>query len=426
MKREDVLWTLAGLGFVHGYLTSDVFSAMFGMGLVAYILHHDSSFSPSVEASVEVPGEVEEGEEFRIGLQLKNTGGPVGVEVFNETPPEVESRPVWLFLGRGESRVVDYPARASMKGIYRVSTVLRLYDPSGMYFEEIRLGEGELRVYPSVDSIREAAREEANIRIAQRMKRGITSGIDSMEVHGLREYYPGDDLRKIDWKASARLGELIVREFLRETESPVYIVLDATRGMRRRVKRARIDYATSLVLYLATLLVMKNRRVGLVVYSEDGFRLVPPSAGKEQVNRIRNALEFRPAGGRPGFRVRLGELSPRGRRFLSRIFPRRRAGLAEALLGIKEPAHLLLVTDLMSDTSRLYRLISMLKKKHTIAILSPNPVLFHAGPLDEETLKILYERYLEREELIRKFNSLVPTVDLGPEDYAREVVRELG
>ncbi|WP_240703244.1 hypothetical protein [Thermococcus indicus] len=86
MKREDVLWTLAGLGFVHAYLTSNVFSAMFGMGLVAYILHHDSSFSPSLEASVEVPGEVEEGEEFRIRIRLKNTGGPVGVEVFTETP----------------------------------------------------------------------------------------------------------------------------------------------------------------------------------------------------------------------------------------------------------------------------------------------------------------------------------------------------
>jgi len=67
----------------------------------------------------------------------------------------------------------------------------------------------------------------------------------------------------------------------------------------------------------------------------------------------------------------------------------------------------------------------MIRKKHRGIILSPNPVLFYSDKLDEETLKFLYEKYLERERIVRKFNSIIPTIDLGPSDDLREIVRKL-
>jgi len=110
---------------------------------------------------------------------------------------------------------------------------------------------------------------------------------------------------------------------------------------------------------------------------------------------------------------------------MEKIFPRKRSGLGEALLNIKEPSYLIIISDLMGQTSLLYRLMLMLKKKHKAVILSPNPILFYAEEINEEMLKFLYEKYLERERTVRKFNAIAPTIDLGPSDYLREIVREL-
>jgi len=94
-------------------------------------------------------------------------------------------------------------------------------------------------------------------------------------------------------------------------------------------------------------------------------------------------------------------------------------------LNIRSPSYLILITDLMSNTSQLYRLMLMIRKKHKGIILSPNPILFYSAELNEETLKFLYEKYLEREKTVRKFNSVIPTIDLGPSDYLREIVRRM-
>lgn len=222
------------------------------------------------------------------------------------------------------------------------------------------------------------------------------------------------------------MGKLIVREFLKERESDVYIVLDATREMRKGVKRAKIDYASTLALHLATLLLKKNYSVGMIIYWDEGFKAIKPAKGRDQLDKIRNAIRFKPERGLLSFKSSISlKLSERGRRFLGKLFPKKRRSVAEALLNIKTPSYLILITDLMSNTSQLYRLMLMIRKKHKGIILSPNPILFYSGELDEETLKFLYEKYLEREKTVRKFNSVIPTIDLGPSDYLREIVREL-
>ena len=399
------------------------------MGIALYVVHHRASFRPSLDVRVEPPEELEESERASLRLHVLNRSSPLRASFYAEVPEGVEGlgiKPVEVFLNGGEEALVELQVEPNLRGSYRVTLGAELFDPSGLYIERLSLGSYSLKVYPSVDSIREAAREEKNVRLAQAYRRGLVVGLETMDFHGLREYYPGDDLRRIDWKASARLGELIVRELLREQESPVYIVLDATRGMRRRLRRSRIDYASTLVMYLATLLVTKNHRTGLIVYSEGGVRIIPPSADREQVNRIRRAMEFEPERGLPAMGAEIGELGERARRFLSKVFPRKRRGITEALLEIKEPSHIFLITDLMGETTKLYRAVAMLKKKHRMVVLSPNPILFSDVELDEETLKTLYKRYIERERLLRRFNALVPTLDLGPGDYAREIVNRAG
>lgn len=427
MKREDVLWTLAGISFLHGYLAGNVFSALFGLGISGYIIYSRRTFNPKVEVSRVFEEKLEEGKRSKVVLKVRNLGSAVKVKVREEAPKEVKVEAHdEVVLKPGEEKFVEYFIIPEKKGEYELLTKIYVYDLSEMYFEEIVLGKYKIDVLPSVDSIREATKEDYSLRIREVYKKNILLGLESLEFYGLREYLPGDDLRRIDWKASSRLGKLIVREFLKERESDVYIVLDATREMRKGIRRAKIDYASTLALHLATLLLKENYSVGMIIYWDDSFKVIKPSRGRDQLNRIRNAIRFKPEKGLLSFKSNVSlKLSERGRKFLEKLFPRKRRSVAEALLNIRNPSYLILITDLMSNTSQLYRLMLMIRKKHKGIILSPNPILFYSDKLDEETLKFLYEKYLDREKTVRKFNSIIPTIDLGPSDYLREIVREL-
>ncbi|AIF70337.1 hypothetical protein PAP_09810 [Palaeococcus pacificus DY20341] len=426
MKREDMLWTLIGLSFVHGYLASNPFSAVFGASLGGYLIYSRMTFKPKVEVERSVDENLEEGKKAKVTLKVKNLGSKVKIRVKENAPPWVQvEEPEPVLLSPEETAYIVYHIIPNKRGEYELSTKLEVYDPSELYFEEFDVGTYRLEVYPSVDSLREAAKEDYNIRIGQIYKKSMLLGLESMELYGLREYLPGDDLKKIDWKASARLGELIVKEFLKDSESDVYLVLDATREMRKGVKRAKIDYASTLALHMATLLLKRNYSVGMIVYTDEGFRIIPPSRGREQLNRVRLAVKFKPEKGLPSLKGNISKFSEKGKRFLRKLFPRKRRSFVEALLNIKNPSYLIVITDLMGHTSQLYRVIMMLKKKHKVIILSPNPILFYAEKLDENELKFLYKRYLEREKMLKRFNALVPTIDLGPSDYLREIVREI-
>ncbi|USH00465.1 DUF58 domain-containing protein [Thermococcus argininiproducens] len=427
MKREDLLWTLAGVSFAHGYLASNVFSAIFGLGLATYTLKSRKEFKPELKVDVEFPEQAEEMKRVRVTLKIKNLKGDVKVRVKNIFPPHMRVLNGETFILKpGEERFVDLFLVPEKKGEYEVPLKLELSDLKELYFEELELGRYKLEVMPSVESIREAAKEDYNVKLSEVYKKSIFLGMERLELEGLREYLPGDDLRRIDWKASSRLGELIVRVFMKEWEGDVYLILDSTREMRKGIKRAKIDYASTLTLHLATVLLKKNYRVGLIIYTDREVKVVKPSKGREHLNKIRAAVKFKPEKGLISLKSSVAlKFSEKGRKFIGKIFPRKRKGIGEALLNIKEPSYLIIISDLMSHTSLLYRLLLMLKKKHKSVILSPNPILFYGEDLNEETLKFLYEKYLEREKTVRKFNAVAPTIDLGPSDYLREIVREL-
>ncbi|HIH72424.1 MAG: Uncharacterized protein XD43_0730 [Thermococcales archaeon 44_46] len=428
MKREDLLWTLSGLGFAHGYLSSNAFSALFGLGLALYTLKTRNKFNPEVKVDVEFPAKAEEMKKSKVILKVKNLGSDVKIRVKDDIIPNVRIVNGGTYiLKSGEEMFIDFFIIPEKKGEYEIPLKIEVYDLKELYFEELEIGRYKLDVMPSVESIREAAKEDYNLKIGEIYKRSVFLGLETLELEGLRKYLPGDDLRRIDWKASSRLGELIVREFMKEWEGDIYLVLDATKEMRKGLRRAKIDYASTLLLHLATILLKKNYRVGLVIYDDGGVKIVKPSRGREQMNRIRAAVKFKPEKGLISLRSNvILRFSEKGRKFMGKLFPRKRSGLSEALLSIKEPSYLIIITDLMGHTSLLYRLMLMLKKKHKAVILSPNPILFYTEDINGETLKFLYEKYLEREKTVRKFNTLVPTIDLGPSDYLRDIVRELG
>ncbi|AFK22124.1 DUF58 domain-containing protein [Pyrococcus sp. ST04] len=419
MKREDVLIILAVMGIVHGFLSGSVSGPIFSIGVLSYLMLARNSFLPDLTVKVEGHTEMEEEKEYEFTLFLKNKGSAALVKPRVEGPPELTvKKPRVVLIPHNGEKVVRIKIKPIAKGEYTVKLFLDVEDIFGINSTTIPVSTMKLSVVPSVDSIREAMENVRNIRLKEAYKKSLF-GLESLEFYGLREYFPGDDVRRIDWKASARLRKLIVRELLKERESDVYIVLDESREMRK----AKIDYVSTLALYLASILIKNGYSVGLIKYWEGGYKIISPGKGGEQLEKIRNSLKFRRERGMFSLKMDVSGFSEKARRFLSKIFPKRK-GVFEALLSIRTPSYLVIISDLTSNTSMLYSLAVMLKKKHKIIILSPNPVLFYPHELDEGTLKFLYRKYKERESVLRKFSSVVPVIDLDPYDY-EEVLRGL-
>ena len=102
----------------------------------------------------------------------------------------------------------------------------------------------------------------------------------------------GDPLASIDWKASARVGSLIAREFSEDQHLDVLVAIDAGRLSRIRAGQLdRLGLYANLAARLAEIAVLLDDRVGLVVYAERVLASCAPARGLPAIVGIRRALE---------------------------------------------------------------------------------------------------------------------------------------
>jgi uncharacterized protein (DUF58 family) len=114
---------------------------------------------------------------------------------------------------------------------------------------------------------------------------------EGSDLRELREHQPGDPFRRIAWKASARRGQLLVRDFEREERDLVWVVLEAAVELwAGPLGRAPLDLAIDEVAAVATRHLGRGDRVGLLI-TAPGLRVsVPPDHGPAQGQRIAHAL----------------------------------------------------------------------------------------------------------------------------------------
>ena len=107
----------------------------------------------------------------------------------------------------------------------------------------------------------------------------------------LRDYVVGDDPRHIDWKATARRGHPITREFSVEQSQTVFILVDAGRSMTQLAGRyPRFEYALSATLLLADVAITAGDRIGALVFDDQLRALVPAQRGVTALHALRTAL----------------------------------------------------------------------------------------------------------------------------------------
>lgn len=122
-------------------------------------------------------------------------------------------------------------------------------------------------------------------------QRIVTSGSDIRE---LRDYHPGEPLKNIAWKASARARKLIARDFEADAESNFYVLLDISGTMRTQQQLSdapnKLDRAIEYITELAQTLARNRQPLGLITFDERIYAHVAPNTGSTHLRRILNHL----------------------------------------------------------------------------------------------------------------------------------------
>ena len=181
----------------------------------------------------------------------------------------------------------------SRRGRFEViDIVVRVDGPLGLGSRQRTLRvPAVLRVHPVF-----ASRAEAELRInrARILEVGLRSAKGrggGTEFDQLREYGVDDEVRRIDWAATARAGKAMVRTYRAERNQTVLLLLDNGRVMAGRVADVpRVEHAMDALMCLTTVATRLGDRCGLVVFDREVRSVLPAHAGREQLGRVAEAM----------------------------------------------------------------------------------------------------------------------------------------
>jgi uncharacterized protein (DUF58 family) len=245
----------------------------------------------AVAATVE-PERVLEGDEATARVVLEAASPVDRLDVYLRLPPELEvlggTNPVSLRLRAGERRELDVQLRTRRWGAHVLGPVYaRASDPFGfLRWETVAEARPELRAYPREDVLRRILQPwETQVFSGNEVARRKGEGI---EFADLRAWAPGDPVKRVNWRASARLGELYVNETHPERNTDVILFLDSF-AEARAGEQSTLDFAVRATAALADAYVRRRDRVGLVGFG-GVLRWLTPGGGTVQLYRIVDAL----------------------------------------------------------------------------------------------------------------------------------------
>jgi uncharacterized protein (DUF58 family) len=169
---------------------------------------------------------------------------------------------------------------------------LRIRGPLGLAWRQSRIeAPWSATVYPSLRGTWLRALPIQTVRRREAGLRSVRHRGEGRLFEGLREWVPGDDTRIIDWKATARRGKPIARQYEDERRQQVMLVVDAGRLLTAEVEGVpRLESVISAALHLAHAAVEHDDNVGLLVFADGIQSYVAPGRGRRALRAVLEGL----------------------------------------------------------------------------------------------------------------------------------------
>jgi uncharacterized protein (DUF58 family) len=213
------------------------------------------------------------GDENKVTIQVTNNKPyETSIDIIDEIPVQFQKRD-WFVTRRFKAREqknIAYTLRPVERGEYHFGKlILYVRSALGLLSRRYKIdAETVAAVYPSFMQLRKYELiSQTTIQPERGSKRMRKIG-HSMEFEQIKEYVPGDDIRTLNWKATARKGMLMVNNYSDEKSQQVYCIIDKGRLMKMPFNQlSLLDYAINSTLVLSSVCLQKEDKVGLITFS---------------------------------------------------------------------------------------------------------------------------------------------------------------
>ncbi len=286
-----IVWFFTGLPL----LIPEIIVASFALIVLADLVFLFLSGNPPAAKRI-MPERFGNGDWTTIFIDITNGFGfPVHVSVIDELPVQFQLRNQRFetkMKGRGNA-TIQYKLRPVERGEYEFGKIILLIRSGlGILIKKIAVGDNAtVAVYPSFNQMRKyelLARTAENNEFGSKRVRKVGS---SMEFEQIKEYVSGDDIRTINWKATARRSGLMVNHYTDERSQQVFCLVDKGRLMKMPFEQLTLlDYAINATLVLSKVCLNKQDRIGLMTFSNKFGSLLAADRKPIQMENILQAL----------------------------------------------------------------------------------------------------------------------------------------
>jgi uncharacterized protein (DUF58 family) len=244
----------------------------------------------------DVPERLSNGDDNELKIYLENFYGfPINIGIIDEIPFQFQKRDLWFSvkLAPQEQKTLTYYLRPTKRGEYDFGlTRVFVSSPLGLISRRFNIvGDKVVPVYPSFLKLRQYELMAISNRLTDIGIKKMRRIGHSMEFDQVKNYVPGDDYRTVNWKATARKGDLMVNSYTDEKAQHIYCIIDKSRAMKMPFDGlSLLDYAINASLILSSVALVKQDKVGLITVAEKIGKIVPADRRPAQLNKIMEVL----------------------------------------------------------------------------------------------------------------------------------------
>ncbi|MHA2286355.1 MAG: DUF58 domain-containing protein [Candidatus Thorarchaeota archaeon] len=360
------------------------------------------------------------GDFMRVKVTIRNTSRRHFdfIEVWDQFPETwilaIGENSIASRIEPGGSMSFSYILQARMRGRYYLGpTEVIMRDRLGIHYYKRTLKEQtEVLVYPTWKDVRrmEALGKQRQLGLMFGSHRTKVVGMGT-DFTGFREYVPGDPFRLIDWKSSAKRGDMVIKQFEMEKNIQIVCMVDTSGSMGNGYpENTKLEYAIRASVLLTHMGLERKDLVGTCVFSDVVHSYVPPSTKPNHMYDVLEALAMAEPRGWSDYETAISYVAKQTRKRSLFIW----------------------LTDLEESPAPLLNAMkTVVANGHRAMVISPFGPWFEApvgqfGPvervLSEAVSEELWERRSKISRALARFGIVV--VNVSPEDFLPTIIQE--
>lgn len=249
-----------------------------------------------IEATRILPDKFSNGDKNQIKLEINNNYPfTIHLEIIDEIPEQFQVRDFKIkdSISSRKSKAIQYDLKPTERGEYHFGS-LNVYASSvlNIVAKRFTFQKGDMvPTYPGFKQLKKFELLNINQNSLEYGLKKVRRLGHSMEFEQIKDYVLGDDLRTINWKATAKKNQLMVNQFQDEKSQPVYSIIDKGRIMKMPFNGlSLLDYAINSALVISNVVLKKHDKAGLLSFSKHIDNVVVAQRRSSQMQLILEAL----------------------------------------------------------------------------------------------------------------------------------------